>query len=394
MNILSYFNLMMYGQRPSEEIKKHALETKALIVDLRSDTISKPPLAMRQAMFDAEVGDDVFEEDPTVKRLEEKAAKLLGKEAALFVSSGTMGNLISVMIHCDTRGCEIYCGSESHIVNHEQGGAAQIAGVTVCSLPNRPDGTFSLIDLESKLRSNWLHEPISCLVAVENTINGRLVPQEWINQLEQLVHRHNLKLHLDGARLWNASVASGRPACELARPFDSVTFCLSKGLAAPAGSVLCGSADFIRRARRARKVLGGGMRQVGVLAAAGIFALDEMVPLLRDDHRRASEIAKAINATGSRIFSVDLGVTHSNMIMIKVSADGVNGKSKVSARDFVARLQCVKNEADDDDRIVVRGLALSSCLARLAFYYEITDELTKATIRKINYVIREFERNN
>lgn len=290
----------------------------------------------------------------------------------------------AVLNHCDVRGSEAYCGEDSHIVLHEQGGAAQIGGVTVCPLPNNPDGTFDLQKLESKMKSDRQHETISKLVAVENTINGRVVPQQWIDRLAEVAKKHNLRMHMDGARLWNASVASGLPAREIVGKFDSVTFCLSKGLGAPAGSVLCGTRAFVEKARRTRKVLGGGMRQVGILAAAGIVALDEIVPLLKEDHRRAYSLATAINDMGSKIFSVDLGTTHTNMVLVSVRS------ASVGAKDFIARLVEVRDDVEDD-RILVRGLALTNELARFVMYYQVIDELATAAIRKIKHVIREFE---
>lgn len=275
---------MSYGGI-NENIHEYAREKNAIIVDLRSDTLTKPTAEMRKAMYEAEVGDDVYDEDPTVKELQKRAAELLGKEDALFVSSGTMGNLIAVINHCDVRGSEVYCGNESHVFLHEQGGSAQIAGATLCLLPNNADGTFDLKSLVSAIRTDRIHEPISKLIIVENTINGKVVPQSWIKELMMIAKKHNLKMHLDGARLWNASVASKISAKELVAPFDSVTFCLSKGLGAPVGSVLCGSKSFIADARRRRKVLGGAMRQVGVIAAAGLVALEQTVPRLVHDHK-------------------------------------------------------------------------------------------------------------
>ncbi|XP_012273521.1 uncharacterized protein LOC105695995 isoform X2 [Orussus abietinus] len=377
---------MSYGNEASIDFSNYAKEKNARLVDLRSDTISKPSKAMKMAMINAELGDDVYGEDPTVKALEEKAAKLLGKEAAIFVTSGTMGNLIAIMIHCDVRGSEAYCSEESHPVLHEQGGAAQLAGVTLCSLRSNPDGTFCLKKLKSNLRSDRLHEPISKLVMVENTINGKVLPQSWIDELIIFAKKHSLKTHMDGARLWNASVASGIPAREIVANFDSVTFCLSKGLGAPVGSLLCGSKSFVQQARRVRKVLGGGMRQVGVLAAAGLVAIEEIIPLLKEDHRRARLIAEAVHGLGSKLFSVDLDTTKTNMVMIKVNGD----ENSVNAITFIDRLERVEEDCFDD-KVIVRGLALTQELARLVFYYEITDEDTEAAIRKIKYVIKKLD---
>ncbi|XP_071577199.1 L-allo-threonine aldolase isoform X2 [Temnothorax nylanderi] len=367
-------------------IRDYAREKNAIIVDLRSDTLTKPTAAMRKAMFEAEVGDDVFEEDPTVKELQKMAATLLGKEDALFVSSGTMGNLIAVMNHCDVRGSEIYCGNESHVFLHEQGGAAQIAGASICTLFNNDDGTFDLKSLESAIRVDRIHEPISKLVMVENTINGKVVPQSWVEELAMVAKKHNLRMHLDGARLWNASAASEISAKDLAAPFDSVTFCLSKGLGAPVGSVLCGSKSFIANARRRRKVLGGAMRQVGVIAAAGLVALEQTVPRLVEDHRKALIIAEAINQLDSKIFSVDLKTTHTNMIFINVNTD--SGVS--DSFTFMKRLHQV-NDFDDDDKIIIRCLALTERLVRMVLYYDIDDSMVAAAIRKLRYVIKELD---
>ncbi|XP_012255047.2 probable low-specificity L-threonine aldolase 2 [Athalia rosae] len=375
---------MAYGGSAGDQIHAYAFEKNATVVDLRSDTISKPSLAMRQAMLNAVVGDDVYEEDPTVKLLEEKAASLLDKEAALYVPSGTMGNLIAIMNHCNVRGSEAYCGDQSHTFLHEQGGAAQLAGVTLCTLPNNRDGTFDLKTLEGHMRSDRLHEPISKLVLIENTINGKILPQSWIDEVAVFVKKYNLRLHMDGARLWNASIGSGIAAKEIVRACDSVTFCLSKGLGAPIGSVLCGSKAFIQQARRTRKALGGGMRQVGVLAAAGLVALEQTIPILKEDHRRALWIAKSINNLRSKVFSVDLDTTKTNMIMVNVVSE------EITAITFIDRLEIVVDDVEDD-RTIVRGLQLTSCLARFVLYYEIDDQATEKALRKICYVIKKLD---
>lgn len=375
---------MSYGGI-NKDIYNYAKEKNAIIVDLRSDTLTKPTATMRLAMFEAEVGDDVFEEDPTVIELQEEAATLLGKEDALFVSSGTMGNLIAILNHCNVRGSEAYCGNESHVFLHEQGASAQIAGVSLCTLPNNDDGTFDVKKLESMIRTDRIHEPISKLVLVENTINGKIIPQLWVKELMTVVKKHDLRTHLDGARLWNASVASGISAKELAAPFDSVTFCLSKGLGAPVGSVLCGSRSFIADARRRRKVLGGAMRQVGVIAAAGLVALKETVPQLAEDHRRASAIAQAIVKLNSKIFSVNMKTVHTNIIFINV-----NSERGVSAVTFKERLHQV-NDSDEDDRIIIRCLALTETLVRMVLHYDIDDSMMDAAIRKLRYVIKQLD---
>ncbi|KAL0105914.1 hypothetical protein PUN28_015974 [Cardiocondyla obscurior] len=375
---------MSYGG-VNKGIHDYAREKNAIIVDLRSDTLTKPTAAMRKAMFEAEVGDDIYEEDPTVNELQRMAAALLGKEDAIFVSSGTMGNLIAIMNHCDVRGSEIYCGNQSHVFLHEQSSAAQIAGASVCTLPNKDDGTFDVKSLVDSIRVDRIHEPISKLIVVENTINGKVVPQSWIEELAVVAKKHDLKMHLDGARLWNASVASKISAKDLAAPFDSVTFCLSKGLGAPVGSVLCGSKSFIANARRRRKALGGATRQVGVIAAAGIIALEQTVPRLVEDHRKALIIAEAINKLNSKIFSVNLKTMHTNMIFVNVNTD-----SGVTAGTLMQRLHQV-NDKNEDDKIIIRCLALTEKLLRMVLYYDIDDTMVAAAVRKIRYAVKQLD---
>lgn len=265
-------------------------------IDLRSDTVTKPTPAMRQAMYDAEVGDDVLGDDPTVKRLEALAAERLGKEAGLFVASGTMGNLVSLLAQCH-RGDEIILGDQAHIYIYEAGGSAAVGGLHPRIVPNRADGTLDLAQVEAVIRDANIHFPHTRLLALENTHNrcgGAALPVAYMDAASQLARRHGLRLHLDGARIFNAAIALGVDVQDLARGCDSVSVCLSKGLAAPVGSVIVGSADFIAEARRQRKMLGGGMRQSGVLAAAGIVALTQMVDRLADDHAHARLLAEGI----------------------------------------------------------------------------------------------------
>jgi threonine aldolase len=249
---------------------------------------------MRFAMANAKVGDDVYGEDPTVNALECKAAELLGKEAGLFVTSGTMGNLLAVLAHC-ARGEEAIMGTKGHTFLHEAGGVSALGGVVIHTIPNQADGTLALKDLENALNDpEDIHSPISRLIIIENTQNfcgGVPLSLEYTESLAAFAREHGLLLHLDGARIFNAAVALGLPASKLVAPADSITFCLSKGLCAPVGSVLCGDAAFIKKARRLRKVLGGAMRQAGIIAAAGIVALDEMVDRLAEDHQRAAILA-------------------------------------------------------------------------------------------------------
>ncbi len=266
------------------------------VVDLRSDTLTRPTDAMSRAMAAADVGDDVFGEDPTVNRLEEMAADRMGKEAALFVASGTMGNLVSLLTHC-ARGEEIILGSFAHTFYFEQGGAAAVGGIHPRTLPNQPDGTLTVSDIEGAVRPDNVHFPRTRLIVLENTHNlcgGYPLDMDYMQAVGDIAQRHNLKIHVDGARFFNAAVALDLPPDKLAAKADSVSFCLSKGLAAPVGSGVCGRREFIGIARRARKVLGGGMRQAGVLAAAGIVALTEMVDRLADDHANARKLAEGL----------------------------------------------------------------------------------------------------
>jgi threonine aldolase len=267
-------------------------------VDLRSDTVTKPTPAMRAAMAQAEVGDDVFGEDPTINRLQQVAAERMGKEAGLFVPSGTMGNLVAILTHCN-RGDEAIMGNLGHTFLFEGGGVAALGGVQPFTLPNQPDGTLKLEDIRGAVRSDDPHYPTSRLIILENTHNrcgGVPLTVDYTRQVGTIAKQAGLKLHLDGARIFHAAVALGVPAAELAGPADSVTFCLSKGLCAPVGSVLCGSAEFIQKARRIRKQVGGGMRQAGILAAAGLVALDQMVERLCEDHARAARLAEGLRA--------------------------------------------------------------------------------------------------
>jgi threonine aldolase len=274
------------------------------LIDLRSDTVTKPSPAMRRAMAEAEVGDDVFGDDPTVIALEERAAGLLGKEAGLFVASGTMGNLVSQLAHLQ-RGDETIAGREHHIVIDEAAGHAVIVGTSIRSLEDRPDGTMDLAAIEDAFRDPTdAHEPITGLITIENThahSMGQPLTPAYTRQVAEIATRRGVPFHVDGARFWDAVVSqrdAGVTAMDLAGPADSLTFCLSKGLACPVGSVVVGSREFIRRAHRGRKLVGGGMRQAGILAAAGLVALsdgpDGMIDRLAEDHANARRLAEAL----------------------------------------------------------------------------------------------------
>jgi threonine aldolase len=262
-------------------------------IDLRSDTVTHPTPAMRAAMAEAEVGDDVYGDDPTVNRLEALAAEMLGMEAAVFVPSGTMGNLAAMLAHCQ-RGDEAILGDRAHQHIYEAGGMSALGGIHPRTVANTESGELPLDAIGAAIRPDDVHQPPTRLICLENTHNlcwGSVLSLDYMRSVRALAERHGLRIHLDGARLFNAAAALGVPASALAAQVDSATFCLSKGLCAPVGSVLCGSATFIVRARRMRKILGGGMRQAGVLAAAGIVALETMVDRLAEDHERARALA-------------------------------------------------------------------------------------------------------
>jgi threonine aldolase len=332
------------------------------IVDLRSDTLTLPTPAMREAMARAEVGDDVWEEDPTVQRLEAMAADLMGKEAGLFVASGTMGNLVSVV--SQTRpGQEIVLDADSHIFNYEVAGSAVIGGVQTHPIKTER-GVLSPDQVAAALRPSNIHIPVTGLVCVENTHNrhgGTVCTPEEIAAIAAVAHRAGVPVHLDGARLFNAAVALTRPARDFAAPVDSVTFCVSKGLSAPVGSIVCGTRDFIARARRVRKMIGGGMRQVGVLAAAGIVALEQMIDRLAEDHATARRLAEGLAALPK--IRVDLARIQTNIVIFSVDRAGgaqalVSGcaarKIKIHAIGPTS-IRCVTHK-DVDDADIERAL--------------------------------------
>jgi len=265
-------------------------------VDLRSDTTTMPTDEMRQAIAESELGDDVFQGDPTVNRLQDLAAQRMGKEAALLVPSGTMANLASILTHCG-RGAEVILGNRAHTYKYEKGGISAYGGIHSTQIPNQDDGTMQLEDIRAAIRGIDDHFPVTKLICLENTHNvcsGAPLSVTYTKEVANLARAHNIKLHIDGARIFNAAVALGVEVQELVEDADSMSFCLSKGLAAPVGSVICGSKDFIDQARGIRKGLGGGMRQAGIIAAAGIVALETMVDRLQEDHTNARLLANGI----------------------------------------------------------------------------------------------------
>ncbi len=341
-------------------------------VDLRSDTLTKPTPAMRLAMAEAEVGDDVFGEDPTVKRLEEMAAERMGKEAALFVVSGTMGNLVSQLAHCG-RGDEIILGDRAHTFLFEQGGSASLGGIHPHTVANQPDGKLAPADVEAAIRTDNVHFPRTRLIMLENThnmCNGSPLEVDYMNTVGDLAHRHGLRLHVDGARIFNAAAALGVAAENLVAKADSVTFCLSKGLGAPVGSVVCGARDFIAEARRARKVLGGGMRQAGVIAAAGIVALEAMVDRLAEDHANARKLADGLAQISALV--IDPSRIKTNIVFFETQA------GSLAAPDLAQRLES-KN---------IRVIALGPRRIRAVTYHQISADDIDHALKVIASALR------
>ena len=305
------------------------------MIDLRSDTVTLPSPSMRKAMYEAELGDDVFGDDPTVNRFEELAAEKLGKEDSIFVTSGTMGNLVSCLTHCQ-RGDELIVGDLAHIYLFEAGGVSVLGGIHTRSVHNRTDGSMAVEDVEGAIRKPWnVHYPRSrllCLESTHNRCNGSPVPVEKVDALARTAHDNGLSVHMDGARIFNAQVALGVPAARIVQHCDSVQFCLSKGLSAPVGSAICASREFIEEARRWRKVVGGGMRQAGILAAAGIVALTEMVDRLEEDHHNAARLARGL--AQSPYIDIDPELYRTNIVYFALAQSCPH-----DAPAFVARLR-------------------------------------------------------
>jgi len=341
-------------------------------IDLRSDTVTRPTPEMREAMAKAEVGDDVYGEDPTINRLQEMAAGMMGQEAGLFVPSGTMGNVAAILAHC-ARGDEVILGRKNHTFLFEAGGISALGGIHSQQLENQPDGSLLLSDVEAAIRPDDAHFPVTRLVCLENTHNrcgGTFSTADYARRLAALAHARGLKVHLDGARIFNAAAALGVPARELAAPMDSVTFCLSKALSAPVGSVLCGPGEFIHKAHRVRKMLGGGMRQAGVLAAAGIIALETMVKRLTEDHARARNLAEGLSENPDLV--LDTGTPATNMVFMSLAP-----KAAVSARQVMDQLKA--------RRVLVSTTGERSF--RLVTHYGIDDAGIEKTIAAFGEVL-------
>lgn len=286
-------------------------------IDLRSDTVTKPSPEMRKAMFEAEVGDDVYGEDPTVNLLQENIAEMFGKEAALFVPSGVMGNQVCIKVHTNP-GDEIITDADSHIFVYENAAPAVLSGVNLKTIQNI-NGVITAKQIKAAIRPKAYYLPLTKLICLENThgrSGGTVFPFEEIKEIYNVAREENIKMHLDGARIWNASIASGISLKEYARYFDSISVCLSKGLGAPVGSVIIGDCDFIEKARVYRKMFGGGMRQVGILAAAGLYAIKNNYPRLSDDHKKAKHLAE--NLMNLKTFQIDIKNVQTNMVILKI----------------------------------------------------------------------------
>ncbi|XP_064478522.1 uncharacterized protein LOC135391906 [Ornithodoros turicata] len=362
------------------------------VVDLRSDTITKPTAEMRQAMKDAEVGDDVMREDPTVNDLQQMVAEMLGKEASLFIPTGTMGNLAAVMAHCNGRGQEVLVGDQSHIFLNEQGGIAQFGGVHSWAVPTQRDGTLLVQDLEDRFRKNDFHCPKTSLVCLENTHNfcgGTVLPLAYLDKVALFKEAHNLPLHMDGARIMNAAVALDVKPSVVLKDCDSVNICFSKGLACPVGSLVAGTQDFVERIRRIRKALGGGMRQVGVLAAAGIVALKTVVPRLHEDHEHAQILARGVDLKDNPLIHLDLNSVQTNMVIYEFPSD------KLLPTTFCKRLQEVTpQELEDlDESIHVKMLPITVNKARAVFHNDVSRDDVDLAMKKIRYVVGQFSKD-
>lgn len=325
------------------------------VVDLRSDTVTRPTPAMRAAMMAAEVGDDVFGDDPTVNALQARVAELLGKEAALFMPSGTQSNLCALMSHCQ-RGDEYLVGQGAHTYRYEGGGAAVLGSIQPQPLTNQPDGTIGLEDIEGAIKPDDAHFARTRLLALENTFGGQVLPAAYVDAATALARRHGLATHLDGARLFNAAVASGVAPRAIAEPFDTVSVCFSKGLGAPVGSALVGPKDFIARAHRLRKMTGGGLRQAGILAAAALHALDHHVERLAEDHANARALAEGLQG----LSGVTVRPPQTNIVFVDLAPEKATGAvERLAAAGVLAtglyRLRLVTHldvTADDIPRAV------------------------------------------
>jgi len=362
--------------------------TSNITIDLRSDTISQPTNEMREAMMTAKVGDDVYGEDPTVNELEKYAAELFGKEAALFVVSGTMGNLISVGCHCDVRGSEVFVGDQCHIYKYEQGGVAQLCGIMPRTLKNNEDGTFDIQELRNQFcTGSDPHKCVTRLVTIENTFNGRILPMDFMKEVRKTADELNILVHLDGARLMNAVAQLGVDPKEITKYVDSANICLSKGLCSPVGSIIVGSKELIGKARRMRKVLGGGFRQAGILAACGLLSLRVVSKKLRGDHQNASMVAQELLKFSPNYVSLDMKSVQTNMVFFKLneSLKTEEGR-KTSADEFVHRIA----NPEVPDVAAVKCIHMGGNWVRMVFYQNITQDHAEKAAQAIRHIFSKW----
>ncbi|MBO8177112.1 MAG: low-specificity L-threonine aldolase [Bacillus sp. (in: Bacteria)] len=340
------------------------------MIDFRSDTVTKPTEEMREAMFNAEVGDDVYGEDPTVNRLERLAAKILGKEDALFVTSGTQGNQVAILTHCRP-GDEVILEAESHIFLYEAGAASALAGVQTRPIRGTK-GAMDPSDVKKAIRGEDIHYPYSGLICLENTHNkagGKVIPIETMKAIYEIAKEKDIPVHLDGARLFNAAVAASVPVTEFTQYVDTVQVCLSKGLSAPVGSILAGSKSFIKEARKWRKRLGGGLRQAGVLAAPGIIALEKMVDRLAEDHANARQLAEGLSTIPG--LQVDVNGVETNIILCNIQETGLSNE------EFLARLK----EAG------ILAVPFDEGIIRFVTHREVTSDMVEMALQRIRQLI-------
>ncbi|ELU12248.1 hypothetical protein CAPTEDRAFT_174489 [Capitella teleta] len=360
------------------------------VIDLRTDCLTKPTAAMRQAMAEGSAHDVVFNEDPTVNALQDRCASLFGKEAALFVPSGTMGNLIGVLTHCNGRGLEVLLGDLSHLVMYEQGGISQLGGVFARTMPTSSDGMFNVSDVDRYIRPrDDPHEPWTALICVENSHNncgGKVLPLEHLAQVRAKAEEHHVPVHMDGARVMNAIISQGVEATDVLKHVDSVSVCLSKGVGAPVGSILAGSAEQIASAVRMRKVLGGGWRKPGGLANAAMVAMDGMHERISNDHKNAQRLAKGIMQKSHNLVNIDLTGVHTNIVMV----DTVH--PKLTAQQLCDRVAMVtdREQSELKEAIVIKSYAFFKNTVRFCTYGDIHADHVNVALKKIHYVLDEF----
>uniref|UniRef100_A0A0P4W0E8 Aromatic amino acid beta-eliminating lyase/threonine aldolase domain-containing protein n=1 Tax=Scylla olivacea TaxID=85551 RepID=A0A0P4W0E8_SCYOL len=386
-------HLRMYYQWSPPTLTSSQEGVKHHVVDLRSDTVTKPTDGMKKAMMEALLGDDVYREDPTVSELENRMMHLTGKDAALFVPSGTMGNLISLLAHCEHRGSEVLLGDLAHIFLYEQAGMAQLGGIQPHIIPTSHDGTYDAKELVHRLRDEDVHCPRTTLICLENTHNkcgGKVLPLSWIDEVGEVAKLLRLPVHMDGARLMNASVASGESASRILEACDTASICFSKGLGTPVGSVIVGPEPFMYKALRLRKVLGGGMRQAGMLAAAALYSLDHMVDRLAHDHSHAQMLAQAIHQNGNKIASCHPSEVHTNIVVVEVNPD------VLSPEEFCNRLSVVEEgeKSAVGDSIIVKVLPWTNTAVRFVTHHDVSTADIEAAAAKLKYVIQEIDSKN